>query len=204
MLQLERPSRLLIASHERLTIENHRQNKGTLFCPAEETNQGANATAPDDYGYDFREGKTNKIARVYSVTPIHVQVIYEGGQGGRNIPRQSLPPALQAKYPYDAEKAAEYQRQQAEAAAHQVAAQQAAYRVASQHRETGIKAEIERLELQDRKLEGAINLYDSMAKGNGRKKHLADLRNERQHLRERKLKLQEQLQTMQSRRDSTP
>ena len=127
---------------------------GFRSAVAGETNQGANVAAPDDFGYDFREGKTNKIARVYSVTPTHVQVIYEGGQGGRNIPRQSLPPALQSKYPYDAEKAAEYQRQQAEAAAHQVAAQQAAYRVAAQHRENEIKAEIEKLEHQ---VAGALN-----------------------------------------------
>jgi hypothetical protein len=73
----------------------------------EETNSFPRAAAPEDLGYDFVEGKTNKIARVHSVTPVDVYVIYEGERGGRKIPRHALPPELQAKYPFDAAKAAE-------------------------------------------------------------------------------------------------
>jgi hypothetical protein len=174
-------------------------------CNAQNTGNSTNATvATNDLGCDIRDGKTNKIARIYKVTPTHVQVIYEGGKSGRNIPRQQLPPELAAKYPYDAAKVAEHQRQQAETAASQVAAQQSAARIAAQRRENDIKAEIDKLDEQDGKLQGQINVYANMAGGNGRKRQLAELRNDRQSLRERKLKLQDQLKTLQSRRDATP
>ena len=166
-----------------------------------EASSPASVTATENLGFDLVDGKSNKIARVHSMTPVSVFVIYEGGKAGRKIPRQELSPELRSKYPYDAAKAAEYQRQQAEAVASQVAAQQAAQRVMAQSRENAIKAEIEKLEAEDRRLQGPIELYAGMAPGNGRKKHLADLRNERQHGRERILKLEEQLKMLQTRRD---
>ena len=36
----------------------------------------------EDLGYDNYKGKSHKIARVYYVTPVAVQVIYEGEKGG--------------------------------------------------------------------------------------------------------------------------
>ncbi len=169
-----------------------------------QTNLQASAIVTEDLGCDFSDGKTNKIAKVYSVTPTYVYVLYEGGSSGRKIPRPELPPQLAAKYPYDSAKVAEYQRRQAESAATQFAAQQAAARLVAERRESEIKNEIAKLQEQDGKLQGQISIYANMAAGNGRKRQLGELRNERQSLRERKLKLNEQLKILQSRRDATP
>src|ERR1035438_6971941 len=80
--------------------------------------------AQEDLGCVVIDGKTSKIICVRSADPVSVFVIYEsdaGGKGGRKIPRQELPPQLQAKYPYDAARAAEYRKQQADQAAEQAA-----------------------------------------------------------------------------------
>src|SRR4051794_19270642 len=80
-------------------------------CQAAEP-AGKSGESQENLGYDIYEGKTNKIARVHSANAVSVLVIYEGNTGGRKIPRQDLPPELQAKYPYDPAKAAEVQQQQ--------------------------------------------------------------------------------------------
>jgi hypothetical protein len=52
-----------------------------------------------------------KNVRVMEATPIHVTVTYDGGAS--RLKRQDLPSELKALYPYDARKAADYERQQA-------------------------------------------------------------------------------------------
>src|ERR1035441_4891427 len=53
----------------------------------------------EDLGVVLIDGRTNKIIHVRTADPVSVLVIYEndeGSKGGRKIPRQELPPQLQA------------------------------------------------------------------------------------------------------------
>jgi hypothetical protein len=170
----------------------------------DETKPHTQAKVSEDLGYDFQDGRTNKIARVLTVTPTHVQVIYEGGKGGRRIPRHQLPPELEAKYPCDASAAAEYQRQQAEIAAHQAAARQAAASEYLRKQEDSISAEIARLGKQDAKLQSDIQLYRRMPRGNGHKVQLANLLKQQQQVREQVRRLEAQLENLRARRSAFP
>ena len=109
-------------------------------------------------GYDFFEGKPNKIAKVYAATHTHVQVIYDGGKSGRKIPRQSLPPQLAAKYPYDADKAADYQRLQMDISSRQIAAQQTIMEESARRREKERMENIKRLRREAERLSGDDNI----------------------------------------------
>jgi hypothetical protein len=110
---------------------------------------------------------------------VEVYVLYESadcGRGGRKVSRQELPPQLQAKYPYDAAKAAEYRKQQADKAAEQaaLAAQQAARarasaREALRQKEREILAQIDSLDKQDFELQKQVNILNKMPAGGGRR-----------------------------------
>jgi len=157
-----------------------------------------------DLGCDFVDGRSNKIARVFSVTPTHVQVIYDGGQAGRKIPRHELPPELAAKFPYDAAKAAAYQQRQVAEAAARAAAQSAAARAASLKREQDLANEIERLNKQDQQLQSEITLARTLPRGNDKRAKITDKTNERQRIRDRITSLQTQSDELRTRRDAAP
>ena len=131
---------------------------GLLVVPslraADEPKPEAQSAVTEDLGYDFYDGKSNKIARVFNATPVAVQVIYEGNKGSRNIPRDNLPPQLKAKYPYDADAAAQFMKNQAL----KVEAQHDVQRQAWEKRETELKAKLASLKRQstDKKHEIAI------------------------------------------------
>lgn len=167
-----------------------------------ETNTPSFAAAAEDLGFDFYEGKTNKIAKVYSVTPTHVQVLHEGGKSGRNIPRQSLPPQLAAKYPYDAAKAAEYQKQQADLATQQIVTAQAIARENVRKQEQQLLNEVARLTRLNHKLANDFALQKQMPKGRGKKATLTNLVNERQQVADNLAKLQAQLDALRARQAS--
>jgi len=194
-------------------------------CAGDGTNQttailaGSSASAPKDHpattkedlGYDIFAGKTNKIARVHSASAAWVYVIYQGGLGGRKIPRQDLPPELQAQFSYDPIKAADYQKRQAAVVAQQwaLAAQQATKartisgdaavaRLLAQ--EQGVQQEIENFRIQDVELTKTIERLENL----GRYKAAATPKEERQVVRDRMVELKALRDQIQEQMDALP
>ncbi len=170
-----------------------------------------NAPPQEDFGCDVVDGVTNRILRVSSVNPISVYVLYEGGNRGRWILRQDLPPQLKAKYAYDPAKAAEYQKrqieyqkQQAELAIQLAATQREAQRRALQQRESEILAEIAALEKQDSENQKEKNILRDLPPGGGRRVRAAHISSDQESIRERILQLKTTLQQVRSQKDSIP
>jgi ATPase subunit of ABC transporter with duplicated ATPase domains len=179
-------------------------------CWSAETPEN-NPPAQEDLGCDVVDGVTNKILHVSSVNPLSIYVLYEGGNRGRWILRQDLPPQLKAKYAYDPAKAAEYQKrqierqkQQAELAAQLATAQRAAQREALNQREKEILAEIAKLEKQDVEDQKEKNGLKSLPPGNGRRVQAAHIDNDQQNIRERIQQLKTLLQQVRAQKDSVP
>jgi hypothetical protein len=160
--------------------------------------------ASEDLGYDFDEGKTNKIAKVYAVTPTHVYVMHEGGKSGRDILRQSLPHQLAIKYPHDAEKAGEYQKQKADIAAQQALTARAAMRENVRRQEQQLLSEIALEKQRAAKLDTDINLHKKQPKSIAKRATLQSLINQRQMVSSRLAQLQSQLNSLNARQASLP
>jgi hypothetical protein len=146
--------------------------------PATTPAKQSQPSVQEDLGCIVIDGKTNKVVRVLGANPAEVHVRYEGegGPGARWISRQELPPQLQAKYLYDADKAAEYRKQQADQAAERaaLAAQQAtkaraAAREALRQKEREILAQIDSFNKQDVELQKEKNILNSLPAGGGRR-----------------------------------
>ena len=172
-------------------------------CWSAETPEN-NPPAREDLGCDVVDGVTNRILRVSSVNPVSVYVLYEGGNRGRWILRQDLPPQLKAKYAYDPAKAAEYQKRQIELAAQQAVAQQTAQREAIHQRENEILAEIATLEKRDTEDQREKNILLSLPPGNGRRVQAAHISTDQQNIRERIQQLRTLLQQVRAQKDSVP
>ena len=170
--------------------------------------------AQEDLGCIVIDGRTNKIICVRSADPVSVFVLYESeecGKGGRKIPRQELPPQLQAKYPYDAAKAAEYRKQQADAAAEQAAlsAQQAsraraAAREALRQKVREILAQIDSWNKRDVELQKQKRILDSLPPGNGRRVRSRHISDEQQAIREHIAELRKQVEQIRVQIAGTP
>jgi hypothetical protein len=168
----------------------------------------------EDLGVVLIDGRTNKIIHVRTADPVSVLVIYEneeGSKGGRKIPRQELPPQLQAKYPYDAAKAAEYRKQQAAAAAEQAAlsVQQEAKRCAAARealrlKEREIRAQMDSLNKQDVELQKEKNTLDRLPAGNGRRVRSRHISDEQQGIREHIDQLRKQVEQIRAQIAGTP
>jgi hypothetical protein len=158
----------------------------------------------EDLGCVVIDGKTNRVVSVNSADPVSVHVIYEcadGARGGRKIPRQELPPQLQAKYPYDADKAADYRKQQADQAVEQaaLAARQAAKARAAtveglRQQEKQILAQIDRWQRRDVELQKEKKILNGLPPGNGRRVRAKQINNEQQSIREQNKRLNDQLE----------
>lgn len=170
--------------------------------------------AQEDLGCVIIDGKTNKITCVRSADPVSVFVLYDnegGGKGGRKIPRQELPPQLQAKYTYDAAKAAEYRKQQADQVAEQaalsvqqVARMRAAAREVSRQKEREILAQIDSLNKRDVALQKEKRILDSLPAGNGRRVRSRHISDEQQGIREQIAQLRRQVEQIQVQIAGTP
>jgi hypothetical protein len=158
----------------------------------------------EDLGYYVENGQSNKIVRIFKVTPAHVQVILEGGQSAREIPRQDLPEQLKTRFPYDSTKAAAYQQQQIVDAAAREAARAAAVRAASLKREQEITAEIARLQEADKQLQSSTRVDRNLPHGNERRTRITDQTNQRQQIRARINELEGQLKILREQRDRLP
>lgn len=160
--------------------------------------------AQENFGCDVVDGVTNRIIRVSDVNPVSVFVLYEGGNRGRWILRQDLPPRLKAKYAYDPAKAAEYQKRQIELAVQQAVAQRTAMREALRQREREVLADITMLEKQDVEDQKEKNILNSLPPGNGRRVRAAHISDDQQNIRERLQQLKTLLQQVRAQRDSVP
>jgi hypothetical protein len=96
-----------------------------------------NGVPGEDLGWIVVDGKTNRVTKIGEVNPVSVQVFYSSGAGhlgATKVLRQDLPAELRSKYPYDAEKAAEYRKQRAELEAQMEDAQKRKQQVEAQMR----------------------------------------------------------------------
>jgi hypothetical protein len=141
-------------------------------------------------------------------------VIYESdesGKGGRKIPRQELPPQLQAKYPYDAARAAEYRKQQADQAAEQAALSvqqaaraRAAARETLRQKEREFLAQIDSWNKRDVEMQKEKNILNSLPPGNGRRVRAKHISDEQQGIREHIAQLRKQVEQIRAQIAGTP
>jgi hypothetical protein len=151
-------------------------------------------------GVDIHNGRTNRIARVQSVTPSEVYVIYEGNMGGRKIPRSALPSQLARLYPYDAQEEAAYRARQEEARREGV-------RADLRRREQALQKQISQLEAAeaaDQKQRTMLNHWTNNGRRGPRTQRyeLRCLREKRQDTQRRLDGLHQQLAEIQSRIDA--
>jgi hypothetical protein len=147
-----------------------------------------------------------KNARVIQSSPVDLLIGYDGGY--KRVRLQELPEELKTKYPYDAQKAASYQKQKTEEMhlhQTQIAAQdKVAMRTAFLKREAEIQAEIDLQKKELNRLDADISLQSRLAKGKKVKsmdrKQLDQLRNQKLNLRDKIWKLQDELKKVQEQR----
>jgi hypothetical protein len=128
-----------------------------------------------------------------------VYVIYEGDTGGRRIPRQELPPELRGRYPYNAAKAADYRKQQADKSTQEAisaAERNARLREAI---ERGILDQIEALTKQDVGLQKEKKILKSLPPGNGRRVRMRYINDHQESIRAQIERLREKLDQIRSR-----
>jgi hypothetical protein len=188
----------------------------TFAAPESATASTSQAQPPaqEDLGCVAIDGKTNKIVRVHSADPVAVFVIFEsedGGKGGRKIPRQELPPQLQAKYPSDDAQAAKYRKQQAGAAAEQAALSvqqgarmRAAAKDALRQKEREILLQMDSWNKRDVELQKEKGTLNSLPPGNGRRVRAKHISDEQQGIRERIAQLRNQVEQIRVQIAGTP
>lgn len=170
--------------------------------PKPARNEVKDSKPKEDFGYDVHNGVTNKIARIATVDPRYIWVVYEDGVSGRKIPRSELPPQLQARFPYDPKKAAE----SIEARAAENRALIAQHKQGLQQKERDLTAQIDAIERQrgeNQKEIGNLNRKINTAPRSkvlkGEKLKLLEQQND---LRERKAGLEARLKQVQAQLDS--
>jgi hypothetical protein len=127
------------------------------------------------------------------------------------ILRQELPPQLQAKYPYDAAKAAEHRKQQADLAAEQAALSvqqaaraRAAAREVLRQKERQVLAQIDSWNKRDVELQKEKKILDSLPPGNGRRVRSRHISDEQQGIREHIAQLRKQVEQIRIQVAGTP
>lgn len=124
------------------------------FAPAESirTNTVPSVAASNDFGYDIHDGVTNRIARIATVDPRFIWVVYDDGVSGRKIPRTELPSQLRERYPYNPQEAADAVR----ARVAENRALLAEYKQALQQKEQELTAQIAALDQESNENEKEI------------------------------------------------
>jgi hypothetical protein len=113
--------------------------------------------------------KTYRNARIVATNAAAIVVMFEGG--GATIDRRDLPPELRAKYPYDPDKAAAYERQKAmdNPVGAPVVAPPAkngrAARIHVRRQEQALAAQIQSLEQDLEQLNREIHTLNALARG---------------------------------------
>ncbi len=146
---------------------------------------------------------TFKNVRVIQATPVGLLIGYDDGY--RRIKLQDLPKELKAKYPYDAQKAAEYETQQklervrqAQQAASSSAALTAATHAAFLKKEADLQAQVASVQKELKRLDADIQVQGKLAKGHKRnspqRRQLDVLRRQKMDVRDELWQLQDELQ----------
>jgi hypothetical protein len=125
---------------------------------------------------ELKLGKeTFKEVRVIQASPIDLLIGHEGGY--KRIKLQDLPSPWKQKYPYDAKKAEEYERQKAAEARLRPVQNAAQIRAGLLLKEDEIKKKLAPLEKELMRLKSDLKVQNAIARGRGSKsdaKHAAD------------------------------
>jgi hypothetical protein len=131
---------------------------------------------------------TLKNARVIQASPVDLLLGHD--EGFRRIKLQELPDSLKAKYPYDAQKAAEYEKQKVEEKRLRQTQNAAAIRSTLLAKEEELRSRIKPLETELQRLNKEIGTQDKKKAGKGvrsKDRKLAD------ELRARKMQVRDQI-----------
>lgn len=134
--------------------------------------------------------------RVIQASPVDLLIGHD--EGYKRVPLQDLPDSLKTKYPYNAQKAADYEKEKAEEALARRTQNASAIRDSLLRKEQEIRAKIEPIEKEMNRLKWNINTVDKKKKGKGTKsadrKEADALRNQKLALRDQLWKLRDELQ----------
>ena len=137
---------------------------------------GACLCFAEDAFEELKVGKeTFKDVRVIQASPIDLLIGHEGGF--KRIKLQDLPDPLKQKYPYDAKKAEEYEKQKAAEARLRQAQNAAQARASLLSKEQEIKNRLAPLEKELKRLKADLKVQNANAKGRSAKsaaRHAAD------------------------------
>lgn len=145
---------------------------------------------------------TFKNARIIQASPVDLLIGHEDGY--KRIKLQDLPESLKAKYPYDAQKAADYQKVEAQKRQQVQAQNIAAARGALLAKEGQIRAQIAAREKDLRRISKDIGTQDRRAKGKAVRsadRQVADeLRRQKIQIRDEMWRLKDELERTEAQR----
>lgn len=131
---------------------------------------------------------TYQNVRIIQSTPIDLLIGHD--EGFKRIPLQNLPESLKAKYPYDAQKAAAFEKEKADESRSRQSQSAASVRGSLLQKEQQLRAKLEPMEKEMNRLKANITTVDRKKRGKGTRS--AD-RREADALRDKKLALRDQL-----------
>ena len=145
---------------------------------------------------------TFKNVRVIQASPVDLLLGHE--DGFKRVKLQDIPESLKAKYPYDAEKAADFERKKADEARARRTQDRAAVRASLLTKEDQIRAQIKPLETELKRLNQNIGVQDRRKQGKGvnsADRKLADeLRARKMQVRDRLWSLRDELEKTETQR----
>ena len=108
-----------------------------------------------------------KNARVIQASPVDLLLGHE--EGFKRVKLQELPDALKANYPYDAQKAAAYEKERAKERQAIQSQNAASVRASLLAREAQLRAKIETLQKELKRINADIGVQDRLKQGKGTK-----------------------------------
>ena len=160
-----------------------------IFVPACLSLLFATASQAEDTYETLTLGtNTLKNVRIMQASPIDLLLGHD--EGFKRIKLQELPDTLKAKYPYDAQKAADYEKQKAQEARVRQAQNAAAVRASLLVKEEQIRSKLKPLETELKRLNKDIATQDRWKKGKGVK---SPDRQSADQLRARKMQVRDQI-----------
>lgn len=151
------------------------------------------ATSRAEEIYESLTIGTNTLKNVRVIQPSPVDLLVGHEEGFKRIKLQDLPDSLKSKYPYDAQKAADYEKLKAQEARARQVQNTAAVRASLLQREESIRQRLKPLETELKRLNQDIGTQDRRKKGKG--VNSAD-RKYADQLRARKMAVRDQIWTL--------
>ena len=147
---------------------------------------------------------TNTLKNVRIIQASPVDLLLGHDEGFKRIPLQDLPASLKAKYPYDAQKAADYQKQQAQEARVRAAQNAGAVRASLLAKEEQIRSNLAALEKELKRINADIGVQDRRARGKAvrsvDRKYADELRRKKMEVRDQIWRLSDELERTQTQR----